>query len=111
MTSQRDPSASPIDYEILEETAASLARVTRKLEDALAALARAEQEIAATPTPVPEVLAARAGLREQAAEWLWYVVVQREAIGAISHDALFETYQIPPDVRRRMGPKRTGETR
>lgn len=101
---ERDPFANPVDYEILEEKAASLVRVTRELEAALAALARAEQEIAATPSPGAELLAARGGLRERAAEWLWYVVVQREAIGVTSHDALFETYQIPPDVRRRMGP-------
>jgi hypothetical protein len=104
--SGRDPFASPIDYEILEEKAATLARVTARLEAALAALEALDGEIARAEAPSAETLAQRANLLEEAAQWLWYVVIQREAVGVTSHDALFEAYRIPPQVRRLMGPKR-----
>ena len=94
MDAKRDPDANPIDYEIIEEKAATLGRVTARLEATLAALEAAEDP------------ALRASLREEAAEWLWYVVVQREAIGVTHHDALFEAYRIPPAIRRIMGPRR-----
>jgi hypothetical protein len=98
----RDPWANPIDYEIQGEKAATLGRVADKLQAALAALAAAE----GAPAGTAENDLAHARLLEEAAEWLWYLVVQREAIGLTSHDALFETYRVPPLVRRRMGPRR-----
>jgi hypothetical protein len=107
---QRDPYASPIDYEILEEKAATLARVTARFEATLAALEALEGEIAAVKSPSAEILAQRANLIGEAAQWLWYVVIQREAVGVTSHDALFEAYCIPPAVRRCMGPKRQSRT-
>jgi hypothetical protein len=100
----RDPYANPIDYEIQQEKAATLARTTEKLEASLAALATAERELAQAPSEALEALRAR--LLEEAAERLWYTVVQREAMGLTSHDALFETCRVPPLVRRRMGPRR-----
>jgi hypothetical protein len=100
----RDPFANPIDYEIQQEKAATLARMAEKLEAALAALATVERELGQTPADVLQAL--RAKLLEEAAEWLWYLVIQREAVGLTSHDALFEAYRIPPAVRRRMGPRR-----
>src|SRR6185436_8134293 len=87
----RDPYANPIDYEILQEKAATLARTSEKLEAALAALAAVERQLAEAPGE--ELQGVRAQLLEQAAEWLWYAVVQREAVGLTSHDALFETYR------------------
>jgi hypothetical protein len=105
---QRDPFVNPIEYEILEEKAATLGRVAARMEATLAALAALEQEMADGPAP-PEVVARRASLREEAAEWLWYVVVQREAMGMTSHHALFETYRVPPLLRRLMGPRRKSQ--
>ena len=103
---ERDPFADPIDYEIIEEKAATLGRVTARLEAALAALEAVEHEVAGGSSPPAEALARRATLREEAAEWLWYVVVQREAMGVTHHDALFEVYRVPGVVRRFMGPRR-----
>ena len=101
----RDPYANPIDYEIQQEKAATLGRMSDKLQAVLAALADTERALARTPGD--NVLGERRGrLLEEAAEWVWYLVVQREAIGLTSHDALFETYRVPTLVRRRMGPRR-----
>jgi LmbE family N-acetylglucosaminyl deacetylase len=103
MSGQRDP-LEPIDYEIIEEKAATLARVAERLEAKLAALEAVEREMG--PQPSAEALARRATLREEAAEWLWYLVVQREAVGVTHHDAVFETYRVPGEIRRLMGPRR-----
>ena len=100
----RDPYANPIDYEIQQEKVATLVRTTDRLEAVLAALAAAERDLAQRPSEALQAL--RTTLLEQAAEWLWYAVVQREAIGLTSHDALYETYRVPTAVRRRMGPRR-----
>jgi hypothetical protein len=103
MSGQRD-SLAPIDDEILEEKAATLARVAERLEAKLAALEAVEREMG--PEPSEEALARRVTLREEAAEWLWYLVVQREAVGVTQHDAVFETYRVPGEIRRLMGPRR-----
>jgi hypothetical protein len=98
----QDPSRAyeAIELELLEEKAATLARAAERLEAALAALAAAETDPAATP--------GRAELIEEAAEALWFVVVQREAIGLTAHDEVFRIYGVPERVRRFMGPRRRG---
>ncbi len=93
-----------VTQEIQGERAASLARAAERLEAALAELAAAERDHAASPTP------ARRALRDEAlahaGERLWYVVIQREALGLRRHDVLYEVFQVPAAVRRHMGPRR-----
>jgi hypothetical protein len=48
----------------------------------------------------------RRELVEDAGERLWYVVIQREAIGLRRHEVLYDVLRIPGDVRGRMGPRR-----
>jgi hypothetical protein len=79
--------------ELQSERAATLARAARALEQALAELE------AAAPERREDAFA-------EAAERLWCVVVQREAIGVLRHDTLFEAYRVPYEVRLRMGPRR-----
>lgn len=86
----KDPLTAAIEHEALEEKAATLARLTRKLEEALAALDGASEE--------RERLLARAG------EALWHVVIQRELCGLRRHDALMRELAVPGAVRARMGP-------
>jgi hypothetical protein len=117
----RDPTRAheAIELEILEEKAATLARATAKLEATLAALAALDETPAAQPTgtgaapdPAPaaptaaEAARQRDDLVREAAEALWFVVVQREAIGLTSHDGLYQTHPVPDLVRRLMGPRR-----
>lgn len=84
--------------EIQSERAATLARAARGLERALA-------ELEAAP---PE---RRADAFAEAAERLWCVVVQREAMGLLRHETLYETYRVPRDVRLYMGPRRVAGAR
>ncbi len=79
--------------EIQSEKASTLARAARGLEQALAELADAPPE-------------RRDDALAEAAERLWCVVVQREAMGVLRHETLFEAYKVPWDVRLRMGPRR-----
>jgi hypothetical protein len=104
----RDPTRAheAIELEILEEKAATLARATARLEATLAALAALDQAPAAdTPADPDEAARQRDERIREAAEALWFVVVQREAIGLTSHDGLFRTYPVPERVRRLMGPR------
>jgi len=85
------------------ERASALARITERLIEALAALAQADRELAASPTE-----AARARRREallSAGERLWFLLVQREAVGLRRHEAALEVLRVPPEVRAAMGPR------
>jgi len=89
---------SPFDYAAASDRAASLARVARRLEQALAALRAFDAEGGRR--------AAREELVEIAAEWLWFYVVQREALGWYDHELAFRTYDVPGELIGRMGPRR-----
>lgn len=80
-----------VEQEIVGERAGALARAVEALEAALAALASG---------------AGRAEHLEEARERLWYVVVQREAVGLTRHEVLYEALRVPPEVRLAMGPRR-----
>lgn len=82
-----------IERELAGERAGAMARAVEALEAALDALGR---EAGAR--------ALRQHLLEQAAERLWFVVVQREAIGVTRHEVLYDTLRVPAEVRRSMGP-------
>jgi hypothetical protein len=86
-----------IQQQIQREKIGALQRAVEALEAALAALGRNE---AAGGSP-----AERAELVSVAGERLWYVVIQREAIGVMRHDVLFDALAVPLEVRRAMGPR------
>jgi hypothetical protein len=85
------------------ERAAALGHASRALEAALAAYTAAEAACAADPSPGPR--SHRQEALAHAGERLWYLVIQREAIGLRRHDELLETLRVPPAVRAAMGPK------
>jgi len=85
------------------ERAAALGRASRELEAALGEYASAEASCAADPSPAP--LARRRAALAHAGERLWYLVVQREAVGLRRHEDLFELLRVPRAVRAAMGPK------
>jgi len=82
-----------VEQEIAGARAGALARMTEALERALHAWR------AAPPGRRQELL-------EEAGELLWYVVVQREALGVGRHEVVYEVLDVPPEVRRAMGPRR-----
>jgi hypothetical protein len=83
-----------IERQLVAERASALARVTEALERVLAELARDGREAAV-----------RQLLLDEAAERLWFLVVQREAVGLTRHEVVYDTLKVPMEVLRRMGPR------
>jgi hypothetical protein len=98
--------ALPVEKELLAEKAAALGRAGETLTASLAALRQADAALASAP---PDQLAAlrvrRRELRELAAERLWYVLVQREAVGIFQHEGMLREQRVPPEVRLLAGPR------
>jgi len=92
--------------QIRSEKASSLARVAEGLERALADLARAEAAIAGAARVTSALLATRQHCVSEAGERLWYLVIQREALGLMRHETVFDVFRVPREVRLAMGPRR-----
>jgi hypothetical protein len=98
--------AMPIEQELLAEKASALARAGEGLSAALAGLARADAALAAaTPDQRTALHARRRELRDVAAERLWFLLVQREAIGLVQHEAMLREQRVPAEVRLLAGPR------
>ena len=92
--------ALAIEVEIRKEKASALRRVAGRLETAISDLRALESQV---PTPgAPErghFVERHRALRAEAEKYRWYLVVQREAMGLLNHDIVFETYPIPEPIR------------
>ena len=86
-----------LEYEIAQERASALARLGRRLEGALAALA-------ACPRTAHCDAKVRNNLVEQAGYALWLFVVQREACGLNDSAQVMQNYTVPNEVYASMGP-------
>ena len=89
-----------LQYEIAQEKAGVLARLGRKVQAALQALAAFD---AAASSGSPGDPAERDALVGAAGEALWYFVVQREVLGMNDSDAVMRELRVPREVRLRMG--------
>jgi hypothetical protein len=99
------PRAAPnavdvLEYEMMQEKAAALGRLTRNFEAALAALAAFEAAAADAAHARP---ARRGALLDTAGQALFDFVVQREACGLRNTEAVLRHYNVPAAVRSRMG--------
>lgn len=94
-----------LQYEVLQETAAVLARLGRKLQDALDALSAFD----AAP-PAGSGAHDRDALVGAAGEALWYYVIQREVMRIPATDAMLRELGVPREVRLRMGLNRRAAT-
>ncbi len=91
------------------ERAASRARTVERLETALRAYGAAAAACAADPTPEADDRRRRA--LAHAGERLWYLVIQREAVGLRRHDEALDVLRVPREVRAAMGPSARPERR
>ncbi len=92
-----DPLAAALEQEILNEKASTLARLTGKLERALACLKEIETAEGSAADAYQRQLA-------EAGEALWHVSIQRELCGLRGHTAFYDFMGVPKAVRLRMGP-------
>jgi hypothetical protein len=98
----------PVERELRAEKAAALAIAAEKLERALAELAEAQRafEAAGEHSAQRQKLAEKhRDLRAHAAERLWFLLVQREAMGLTQHDNVLAFYRVPPALRKVAGPR------
>jgi hypothetical protein len=91
-----------LNYEIVQEKAATLARIGKRLQaalDELAAFDAARGESAGAGGDDER----REELVDAAGEALWYYVVQREVCGLRDSEAVMRQLGVPREVRLRMG--------
>lgn len=88
-----------LEYELMQEKAATLGRLARNFEQALAALAEFDRASGAGGNAPAE----REQLLDEAGEALWCFLVQREACGLRNSEGVLREYRVPAAVRRRIG--------
>jgi Family of unknown function (DUF6665) len=98
----REPLAG-LEYDLVREQAATLGRVGRKLEAALAALTAFDSESAGEPNAAGDKRARRAALVNTAGTALWHFIIQREACGLRDSRQVMRDYRVPGEVIARMG--------
>jgi hypothetical protein len=100
-----DDPDNPLAIEIQQEKAAAYFAACRKMVDSLDALEAFDRAAASSPSDDGRI-ARKAQLLEEAAERVYFVVIQREALKLSCSNEFFEDYGIPNEVRARLGPKR-----
>lgn len=93
-----------LQRDLQAERASSLARAAERLEAALAELAAADAACTGSPGRTSAEL--RREALAHAGERLWFLVIQREAMGLFRHETLYEVLRVPAEVRAAMGPRR-----
>jgi len=96
---------NPLSIEIRQEMAEAYFAACRKMVDSLEAL-KAFDRVAASSTLNKEQITRRAELLEEAGERVFFVVIQREAMNFSCFEEFFKDYEIPHEVRMRLGPRR-----
>lgn len=81
-----------LQYEVREEQASTVGRLSRELAEALAALKAVARDDPRRPPLV-----------DAAAYALWNFVVHRDCAGIRFTEAALRNYDVPPEVRARMG--------
>jgi hypothetical protein len=92
-----------LEYELRQEQAATIGRLSRELRDALDALDAFDRRARSGNTVADNRDRQRARLVDAAAYALWNFVVQRECSGFRGTDEILEDYAIPAAVRAKMG--------
>ena len=99
-----DDSDNPLAVEIQHEMAATYFAACRKMVDSLEALRAFDRTVSSIPDRGQRVR--RSELVEDAAERVHFVVIQREAMKLAWYDGFFDDYEVPPEVRARLGTSR-----
>jgi hypothetical protein len=95
----RESNVEALNYELLQESAGTLARLGLRLERSLQALAAHDAAAGQGGGNAGE----RDALVAAAGESLWYYVVQREVMGLRDNESVMRDLGVPREVRLRMG--------
>jgi hypothetical protein len=93
---------NPLAAEILQESGEAYFAACRKMVDSLEAL-RAFDSAVASPVLDEEQSARRSELLDSAAERVHFVLIQRDAMKLSWSETFFEDYEIPEEVKARLG--------
>src|SRR5579871_5646419 len=96
---------NPLAAEIRQEMAEAYFAVCKKMVASLEALKVFDRTFGSAALN-SEQIERRLELFEEACERVYFVVIQREALELPCFEGFFEDYEIPDEVRTRMGPKR-----
>src|SRR5262249_32333576 len=102
---RRQTGQNVLEYEILQEQAATIGRLGRELQDALDALNAFDKRASSGKTAAARRDRQRARLVDDAAYALWHFVVQRECsgFGFRTTEQVLKEYAVPAEVRLKMG--------
>ena len=91
-----------LETELLREKASGLGRTAERLEALLARCAEVERRLdAAPPAERARLLDEHDQTRALAKTWLWYLCIQREAVGLRVHSDVEAMYPLPTSLRQR----------
>ncbi len=96
---------NPLAGEIQQEMAAAYFAGCRKMVDALDALKAFDRAVASSALDNQQIRR-RSELLDEAGERVYFVVIQREAMKLSCFEEFFQDYEIPDEVRTRLGPRR-----
>jgi hypothetical protein len=96
---------NPLAVEIQQETAEAYFAACKKMVASLEAL-KAFDQAPASSTRHSEQNTRRSILLEKAVERVYFVVIQREAMKLSGYEQFFDNYEVPNEVRTRMGTRR-----
>jgi hypothetical protein len=98
---------NPLAVEILQEAAIAYFAACKKMVASLEALKTFDRAaLSSTHHNHNDQITRRSELLEYAAERVYFVVIQREAMKLLCSEEFFEGYEIPAEVRARLGPRR-----
>ena len=100
-----DDTDNPLAIEIKQEMAAAYFAACKKMVNSLEALKTCDHTLGLA-TPDVKQARRRADLLDHAVERVYFVMIQREAMKLPSYQEFFEAYEIPDEVRTRLGPRR-----
>lgn len=100
-----DDPDNPLAVEIRQETAAAYFAACKKMVASLEALKAFDHALASANRDHAQV-ARRSELFEDAVERVYFVVIQREAMKLSGYEQFFDNYEVPNEVRRRLGTRR-----
>ncbi len=100
-----DDADNPLAIEIQHEKAATYFAAVKKMVESLEAL-KAFDAAEISTTGQPHKAARRAELLAEAAERVYFVIIQREAMRLSGSEKFFEDYEVPAEVKARLGPRK-----
>ena len=97
---------NPLAAELIGEYATAYFSTAKKMAASLKALRDLDEKRMLPSAGPDEQVGRREEILAEAAERAWFFIVQREALKLPYYEEMFADFDIPDEVRKRMGPKK-----